>query len=698
MAQRQFFMGVDIGGTFTDLVLLQDGRHKPFNAKTLTTPANPVDGVMDAVREAMAQADAQPLEIKRVVHATTLATNLILERKGARLGYVATRGFGDMFHISKQYPSGIDRFNAQYERPQPLVEREMVIEITGRLNFRGQELIPLDEVQADSAIRHLAAAKPDAVAVCLLHSYANPAHERKVGEMLQRAMPAAYIALSSEVWPEFQEYERASTTLISAYVGPMLADYLVRLERELRKTGIGCGLQIMQSSGAVMPASMAARKAVYSVESGPAAGVIATAQLGLAIGRPNIISFDMGGTTAKVGLIQHGKPNVTHDFSVGTGVSAQARASGEPIKIPVIDLAEVGAGGGSIAWIDSGGLLQVGPLSAGAAPGPACYGLGGAQPTVTDANVVLGYLNPDYFLGGKMKIFPERSHEAIARNIGERLNLDPVLAAHGIYQLANIHMGGAVRLITVSRGIDPREYAVMAFGGAGPIHIVKVAEQFNIPTVIVPPSPGVASAFGLLMSDLAHDNVTTQIVLCKDANAEDLRRIFHNLESAGCEELLKEGLTEKDLVIQRSIDTRFVHQKHEINIPVASGSITDETPVAIEHAFRDLYFELFKVRPADPVEFVNFAVRVVGVASKPQILRTPKGDAKAARALKGARKVYFAEASGFVETRVYDRVALQHADRIDGPAVLEEPDSTTICPPGYSVAVDPFLNLIISKA
>jgi N-methylhydantoinase A len=698
MAQRQFFMGVDIGGTFTDLVLLQDGRHKPFNAKTLTTPANPVDGVMHAVRDAMAQADAQPLEIKRVVHATTLATNLILERKGARLGYVATRGFGDMFHISKQYPSGIDRFNAQYERPQPLVEREMVIEITGRLNFRGQELIPLDEVQADSAIRHLAAAKPDAVAVCLLHSYANPAHERKVGEMLQRAMPAAYIALSSEVWPEFQEYERASTTLISAYVGPMLADYLVRLERELRKTGIGCGLQIMQSSGAVMPASMAARKAVYSVESGPAAGVIATAQLGLAIGRPNIISFDMGGTTAKVGLIQHGKPNVTHDFSVGTGVSAQARASGEPIKIPVIDLAEVGAGGGSIAWIDSGGLLQVGPLSAGAAPGPACYGLGGAQPTVTDANVVLGYLNPDYFLGGKMKIFPERSHEAIARNIGERLNLDPVLAAHGIYQLANIHMGGAVRLITVSRGIDPREYAVMAFGGAGPIHIVKVAEQFNIPTVIVPPSPGVASAFGLLMSDLAHDNVTTQIVLCKDANAEDLRRIFHNLESAGCEELLKEGLTEKDLVIQRSIDTRFVHQKHEINIPVASGSITDETPVAIEHAFRDLYFELFKVRPADPVEFVNFAVRVVGVASKPQILRTPKGDAKAARALKGARKVYFAEASGFVETRVYDRVALQHADRIDGPAVLEEPDSTTICPPGYSVAVDPFLNLIISKA
>jgi N-methylhydantoinase A len=697
MAQRQFFMGVDIGGTFTDLVLFQDGRQKPFNAKTLTTPANPVDGVMNAVRDAMAQARALPNEIRRVVHATTLATNLILERKGARLGYVTTKGFGDMFHISKQYPSGLDRFNAQYDRPEPLVERDMVIEITGRLTFRGEEMVALDEAQAEAAIRHLASLKPDAVAVCLLHSYANPAHERRIGEILQRAIPGAYIALSSEVWPEFGEYERASTTLISAYVGPMLADYLTRLERELAASAIGCGLQIMQSSGAVMPASIAARKAVYSVESGPAAGVIATAQLGMAIGRPNMISFDMGGTTAKVGLIQHGKPHVTHDFSVGTSMSVQARASGEPIKIPVIDLAEVGAGGGSIAWIDPGGLLQVGPHSAGAAPGPACYGLGGTQPTVTDANVMLGYLNPDYFLGGKMKIYPERSEEAIARNIGERLNLDPVLAAHGIYQLANIHMGAAVRLITVSRGIDPREYAVMAFGGAGPIHIVKVAEQFNIPTMVVPPSPGVASAFGLLMSDLAHDNVTTHIVQCKDARADDLARIFQTLEAAGREELLQEGLSEKDLIIPRSIDTRFVHQKHEINIPVPPGPVTDETPTAIERAFRDLYFELFRVRPTDPVELVNFSVRVIGVASKPQISRMAKGDGMAQRALKGARRAYFAESSAFVETQVYDRTALQPGDAITGPAILEEPDSTTICPPGYRVEVDPYLNLVITK-
>ena len=317
---------------------------------------------------------------------------------------------------------------------------------------------------------------------------------------------------------------------------------------------------------------------------------------------------------------------------------------------------------------------------------------------MTDANVVLGYLNPDYFLGGKMAIYPERSREAIARNIGEKLNLDAVLAAHGIYQLANIHMGGAVRLITVSRGIDPREYAVMAFGGAGPIHIVKVAEQFNIPTVIVPPSPGVASAFGLLMSDLAHDNVKTQIVHCKDAKATDLRQIFQSLEEGGRRELLSEGLTDKDLVIQRSIDTRFVHQKHELNIPVPPGPITEETAKAAEQAFRDMYFELFRVRPADPVEFVNFGVRVIGLAVKPQIIQAPKGDGNASRAIKGARKAYFAEAKDFVETKVYDRTALQHGDRVGGPAILEEPDSTTICPPGYAVEVDPFLNLMITKA
>ncbi len=696
MPEQRFFVGVDIGGTFTDLVLAEGSNQKLYKVKTLTTPADPVEGVMKAVRDALSEAGAAAGEFQRVVHATTLATNLILERKGARLGFVTTAGFGDMFHMSKQERSPQDRYNLLCDRQPPLMARDMVVEINERLNAHGEVVIPLDITGSEAKIKELAGKKPGAVAICLLHSYVNPAHERAVGELLRKHLPDAFIALSTEVWPEFQEYERASTTMISAYVGPMMSDYIGRLAQELRLIGATCSLLIMQSSGAVMPAQVAAQKAVYSIESGPAAGVIAAAHLGLRCGQPNLLSFDMGGTTAKVGLIQRGEPKISHDFRVGAGVSGGVERSGEPVKIPVIDLAEVGAGGGSIAWIDRGGFLHVGPASAGAAPGPACYGLGGDQPTVTDANVILGYLNPDYFLGGKMVIYPEKSLETIAKNVAEQLKLDVVSAAHGIYQLANTYMGSAVRMMTVQRGIDPREFAVMAFGGAGPIHIVRVAEQFNIPTIIIPPSPGLASAFGLLVSDIAYDYVTTNITTARRISASELRELFDNLERAG-RQALAVDVTEKDMVIQRTVDVRFVHQKHEHTVPVPPGPITEGTPKAVEKSFRDLYFESFRVRPNDPVEFVNYGLRAVGVVAKPEIAKVPADDADARRALKGSRKAYFAETQGFVETPVYDRTKLRNGDFIQGPAILEEPDSTTICPPSYTVGVDQFFNLIIKR-
>ncbi len=696
MPDQRFFVGVDIGGTFTDLVLAEGSNQRLYKVKTLTTPADPVEGVMKAVRDALSEAQATAAEFQRVVHATTLATNLILEHKGAKLGFVTTAGFGDMFHMSKQERSPQDRYNLLCDRQPALMTRDMVVEINERLNARGEVVTPLDSSDSEARIKELAGKKPEAVAVCLLHSYVNPAHERAVGELLHKYLPDAYIALSTEVWPEFQEYERASTTVISAYVGPMMSDYLGRLDQELRLIGATCSLHIMQSSGAVMPAQIAAQKAVYSIESGPAAGVIAAAHLGLRSGQPNLLSFDMGGTTAKVGLIQRGEPRISHDFRVGAGVSAGVERSGEPVKIPVIDLAEVGAGGGSIAWIDRGGFLHVGPASAGAAPGPACYGLGGDQPTVTDATVILGYLNPDYFLGGKMVIYPEKSRETIAKNVADQLKMDVVSAAHGIYQLANTYMGSAVRMMTVQRGIDPREFAVMAFGGAGPIHIVRVAEQFNIPTIIIPPSPGLASAFGLLVSDIAYDYVTTKLMPASRMTASQLREIFDSLEHIG-RQALAADVAEKDAVIQRTIDVRFVHQKHEHTVAVPSGPITDDTPMAVDSAFRDLYFESFRVRPDDPVEFVNYGVRAVGVVPKPVVAEVGSGDRNAQRALKGSRKAYFADIQGFVETPVYDRTALRYGDFLQGPAILEEPDSTTICPPGYTVAVDAFHNLIISK-
>jgi N-methylhydantoinase A len=696
LAQGKYFLGIDIGGTFTDLVLARENSHQVHNAKTLTTPHDPVIGVMSGVREVLAQAGADAHDIERVVHATTLATNLILERKGARVGFVTTDGFGDMFQISKQRATGLDRYNLLYVRPPAFVSREMVVEVVERLNAQGEVLTPMDERQAERSVAALAAAHPQAVAVCLLHAYANPVHEKKLGEMIKVRMPGVYLALSHEVWPEFQEYERAATTVLSAYVGPMMSAYVGRLAGELNSAGVRSALQIMQSSGAVMTAPMAARKAAYSLESGPAAGVIATAHLGRICNLPNLISFDMGGTTAKVGLVRDGNPTITHNFNVGGALSSGARSTGEPIKMPVIDLVEVGAGGGSIAAIDSGGFLQVGPHSAGAAPGPACYGFGGTQATVTDANVVLGYLNPEYFLGGRMKIFPDHSRDAIAA-LAARLNLEPVAVAHGIYELANTKMGSALRLITVQRGIDPREFVLVAFGGAGPIHVTKVAEQFRIPTIIIPPAPGLASAFGLLVSDVAYDFVATQIMTATADNIPRIRELFAALERGGREALHAEGIEDKSIVLRRTVEVRFVHQQHDLPIAIANDEITQATITQAEERFRNRYFELYRVRTADPCRFVNFRVRATGIVPKPQLPEMPEGDGNAGRAFKGSRKIFFGEERDFVECRVYDRRLLQNGDRLQGPAVLEEPDSTTICPAGYSISVDPFLNVVLQK-
>ena len=445
-----------------------------------------------------------------------------------------------------------------------------------------------------------------------------------------------------------------------------------------------------------MSAAAVARKPIYSVESGPAAGVIAAAHLGQLCNQPNIISFDMGGTTAKAGLIRHGKPSITHDFRVGGHLSAGTRAGGHPIKIPVIDLAEVGAGGGSIAWVDAGGALQVGPLSAGAAPGPACYGFGGDQPTVTDANLILGYLDADYFLGGKMRIYPEKSLAAI-EPLAKKLGLDPVQTAKGIYEIANTHMGSAVRVVTIQRGVDPREYAVMAFGGAGPVHAVKVAEQFEIPNIIVPVSPGLASAFGLLVSDMAEDYVATLLMDSRDADIARMRQLLDQLSQTAREALRAQGVAESNIAIQRLIDVRFKHQSHELRC----RSPTDRS------------MRRRSARPRKPSANYTMnstaccpmtrASSSISGCAQPESCRSrnwPKrsrGDGNARRALKGSRKAYFAESGGFVEVSVYDRTRLRPGDTVAGPAIMEEPDSTTLCPPGYAVRVDEYLNLHINR-
>jgi len=697
MNARQLFIGVDIGGTFTDVVLAEEPAHHLYSAKALTTTAHPEEAVVAAIMEVLDAAGCVASDTSRIVHATTLATNLVLERKGARVAHVATKGYRELVQLQQLGQGGDLLGDERLEEATlpPLVPRHMIEEVRERLDWKGEVIEPLDEADAERAIEALAALAPESVSVCLLHSYANPDHERRLAEMIALRLPNAYVTLSSDVWPDIGEDERASTTIVSAYVGPVMARYLRALDDRLAHLGFTCPLQVMQSAGSVMPAHISARKAVYSIESGPAAGVIRAAELARRTGRPNLLSFDMGGTTAKVGLIRDYQPAITNRFQVGGSLSAGSQKMGETIRIPVIDLAEIGAGGGSIASVDDGGFLQVGPHSAGARPGPACYGLGSELPTVTDANVVLGYINPEYFLGGKMRIYPELSREAIDKHVAGKLGLDVVAAAQGVYQLANVHMGSAIRALTVLRGIDPREFAVTAFGGAGPLHIAKVAEQFDISTIIVPPSPGVASAYGLLTTDIAYDFVTAGNIMAGPEGAGEIQRAFETMEARGRSDLRSEGLSDENISLDRTANMHFVYQPGQLTVPFPSGPVTDTAIREVEDRFRDLYFEVYGVRPEDPAVFVSFASRAVGVVSKPDMAVVPHGDGHPERAIKGSRQAYFADAGGFSPTPVYDRSALTPGDHLHGPCIVEEPDSTVVCPPTSVLTIDAQLNLVM---
>jgi N-methylhydantoinase A len=699
MSQRGFLLGADIGGTFTDLVIIERGNAAVTNVKTLTTPDDPARGVLAAVAEGLELVGGKPEEVERFVHATTLPTNLVLERKGARVAFLTTEGFTDLFDISAQYPSGPDRFNLRWERPPALTHRELTIGIQERVGPRGDVRRPIDLDDAAAKLELLAARNPEAFAVCLFHAYANPSHERQLAELIAKRFPGAMISLSSEVWPEFHEYERASATVLSAYVGPTLARYVERLEAELSGMGVPARLQIMQSSGAIMSAAEAARRAAYTIESGPAAGVMASAHVGRECGRPDVISFDMGGTTAKAGLVLGGRPRIAQQFRVGGKVSASGqREAGEPIRIPVIDLAEVGAGGGSIAWVDAGGHLRLGPHSAGANPGPACYDLGGTEATVTDANVVLGYLDAEYFNGGKMVIRPELSRAAIEEKVARPLDLSVVDAARGIYSLANVLMGSAIRMVTLQRGVDPRDQAILAFGGAGPLHVARLAELFSIPEIIVPPSPGVKSAYGLLVSDVAYDQVQTLVTPVIGADLARITSTLAVMEEKGRAMLGEEAARGDEIKVERLLDVGFAHRLQTYPILLDDGPIDQAAVSDAEARFRKHQLDVFGVESADQCRIMGVRLRAAAITSLPPSAPAPKAESDVASAIKKHRPAWFDEAGDFIDTPVYDRARLGPGHRLTGPAIIEEPDATTICPPGTSVVVDPLLNLVITPS
>ena len=691
----RFRLGIDVGGTFTDGILINEETGETRIAKVPSTPSDPSVGFLEAVERILREAGLGAADVGYLVHGTTVATNAIIEGKLAPTGFITTEGFRDMLEIQRQIRPSL--YDLLFEKPRPLAPRYLCFGIPERLDATGTVITPLDEHAVAAAAEQLKQEGVEALAVCYLHAYLNSAHERRTREIVHDVFPDAVVSLSSEVAPEFREYFRASTTLINAGVRPIVERYLSNIETRLRNSGLQGQLLVMQSSGGVLTFEAARTKPVFMVESGPAAGVIVSAYLGEVLGFDNILSFDMGGTTAKTGLIEHGTPGITKEYEVGTAARAEhgAKGAGYPIRTPVIDLVEIGAGGGSIAWVDSGGVLRVGPQSAGADPAPACYRRGGTEPTITDANLVLHRLDPDHFLGGEMRLDEEAAWRAIKEKCADPLGLDVVEVALGIVEIANNAMVSALRRISVQRGYDPRDFVLVAFGGAGPVHANRLAAELDIPTVLVPRSPGTTSAMGLLVTDIKHDYSTTLIQRVDRLDAELVNRLYREMAARGEEALLAEGMGHASIAFEQQVDMRYVGQSYELPIPCGDGGVED----ALEGMLQNFHSEHERAygfaAPGEPVEFVTLRLTAVGNIAKPKLRELPErsGDVRAAR--RTVRRVYFAEAGEFVDCPSYDRYRLPAGGVIGGPAIIEEMDSTTVIHPGFQGEVDRFGNLLI---
>ena len=691
-------IGVDVGGTFTDGILIDEKTGETRIAKVPSTPGDPSVGFLAVVERILRETGIEAADVGYLVHGTTVATNAIIEGKLAPAGFITTEGFRDMLEIQRQIRPSL--YDLLFEKPRPLAPRYLCFGIPERLDAAGSVVTPLNEQAVADAAERLKQEGVEALAVCYLHAYLNPAHERRTREIVHEVFPEAVVSLSSEVAPEFREYFRASTTLVNAGVRPIVERYLSNIEARLRDAGLQGQLLVMQSSGGVLTFEAARTKPVFMVESGPAAGVIVSAYLGEVLGFDNILSFDMGGTTAKAGLVEHGTPTITKEYEVGTAARAErgAKGAGYPIRTPVIDLVEIGAGGGSIAWVDSGGVLRVGPQSAGADPAPACYGKGGTEPTITDANLVLKRLDPDHFLGGEMRLDEAAAWRAVRENCTDPLGLDVVDVALGIVEIANNAMVSALRRISVQRGYDPRDFVLVAFGGAGPMHANRLAAELGIPTVLVPMSPGTTSAMGLLVTDIKHDYSATLIQRTDRLDTDRVNRLYREMEARGERALLSEGTAHASIGFERQVDMRYVGQSYELSIAPGDGGVED----VLEGMLEDFHAEHERAygfaAPGEPVEFVTLRLTAVGHIAKPMLRELPAsgGDVTAAR--RAVRQVYFAEAGGFVDCPSYDRYRLPAGGVIEGPAIVEEMDSTTVIHPGFRGEVDRYGNLLIRTA
>jgi N-methylhydantoinase A len=684
-------VGIDIGGTFTDLVLAGDDG----SLRTMKLPSTPDDygrGIGEGLRALMDEHSIAADAITRVVHATTVATNAILEGKGARTALITTQGFRDVLEMRRlRIP---EMYTLNYQKPDPLVPRRRRLEVVERLGPEGEVRVPLDEESVRAVAERIADDDIEALAISLLHAYANPVHERRVAAIVREIVgPEVFISCSSDILPVIREYERTSTTVINAYLGPALRHYLNGLRRHLEALGIAAPLQIMKSDGGIMSVEMAAERPAYLVESGPAAGVIGAAHATAIAEAMGCISLDMGGTTAKASIVEGGKVAKTGDYEVGAGINLSSKlvmGGGYALKLPVIDISEIGAGGGSIVSIDAGGLMRVGPESAGADPGPVAYDMGGMFPTFTDAAITLGYLNPDYLVGGALKLNADKARSALAAQIAEPLDTDLLDCAYGVYRVACGTMVRAVKAVSTYRGRDPRDFALFTFGGNGPVVAAAIADLLEMKRVIVPPNPGVFSAYGLLQSDIEHEVLQAFLARLSETGDAAFVERFRAIESQLTATMREEGYEAADYTIARFADLRYSGQAHELTIAVdAAPNNIDFTSLA--RAFGDEHERTYG-HQAETEEVESVAIRIVATVAVDKTF----GVVAPGTNEEGRRAAFFGPDHGLVEVDVLGRAGLGKGSRA-GPLIIEEYDATCIVPPNWAAALDDDGNIILTR-
>ena len=683
-------IGFDVGGTFTDFVL-QSPSGELATAKRLTTYPDPSEACLAGLDALIAASGVAWGDVAQAVHGTTLGSNVVIEKKARGVGLLTTRGFRDVLIIGREKRYQV--YDLQIEKPRPLIPRRLIGEVTERILADGSVRTPLDEADARRAVRELVARGVTTLAICLLHAYLNPAHEKRLAALVAEEAPRVTVTLSHEVSPTFREYERTSTTVVNAYVMTAVREYLAGLGRALAARGYRGRLFVMQSSGGIATAEAMQRYPVRMIESGPAAGALMAAAYGELTGHRDLIAFDMGGTTAKLALVEKGRPSTTTAFELHR--VANAPGSGLPMNIQALDLVEIGAGGGSIARAALG-VIAVGPESASSTPGPVCYGRGGAEPTVTDANLVLGYLNPDDFAGGSMRLDAAGAARALETKVARPLGLSLAEAAWGVHAIVNTNMELATRVVSIERGRDPRDLTLVAFGGSGPVHGCRLARALGIPRVILPAAAGVTAAIGLLAAEVRFDVARTYVRRLDAVDPARLSAMYEEM-AAQALEVVRESAVAGDVTVARGADARYVGQGYELSVPVPAGRLDAAALARVRAAFDEVYAARYGyASPAEPVEIVTWKLSAIGGSPRIALAKAARGAGPAAP--KARRRAYFPETGGFTETPVYDRYALGAGARLAGPAIVEERESTTVLPPGTAATVDEYANLLVEPA